>query len=180
MGCGCRILCAFQQRVRGFPKMRDKLRRFYGQGHLHFLTFSCYRRCPLLGTVHARNLFVKTLGEVRARYGFLRVGYVAMPEHVHLRIGEPKRGTPPRFRNSKIENHLPGGEGKDPTLQTAKDGAPRTRLGKTWKHEKRTQAGVGAHKRGAPGCATPAFLSSCSLKTQEGTAHRLAAEIPVR
>src|SRR5271169_1284009 len=74
--------------------MRNKLKRFYGQGHLHFLTFSCYRRRPLLGTVRARNLFVKRLGEVRARYGFLLAGYVVMPEHVHLLIGEPRKGTP--------------------------------------------------------------------------------------
>jgi REP-associated tyrosine transposase len=74
--------------------MRNKLKRFYGQGHLHLVTFSCYRRRPLLGTVRARNLFVKTLGEVRKRYGFLLVGCVVMPEHVHLLIGEPKEGTP--------------------------------------------------------------------------------------
>jgi len=74
--------------------MRNKLKRYYGMGHLHFLTFSCYRRQPLLGTVRARNVFVKTLGEVRASYGFLLVGYVVMPEHVHLLISEPKKGTP--------------------------------------------------------------------------------------
>jgi putative transposase len=74
------------------PKPKG-LRRYYGQGHLHFLTFSCHRRLPLLGTVRARNLFVKTLGEVRARYGFLPVGYVVMPEHVHLLISEPPRKT---------------------------------------------------------------------------------------
>jgi len=74
--------------------MPKGLKRYYGQGDLHFLTFSCYRRLPLLGSVRARNLFVKTLGEVRARYGFLLVGYVVMPEHVHLLIGEPKKGTP--------------------------------------------------------------------------------------
>ena len=74
--------------------MRNKLKRYYGMGHLHFLTFSCYRRLPLLGTVRARNLFIKTLGEVRERYGFPLVGYVVMPEHVHLLIGEPKKGTP--------------------------------------------------------------------------------------
>lgn len=74
--------------------MPKGLKRYYGQGDLHFLTFSCYRRLSLLGTARARNLFVKTLGEVRARYGFLLVGYVVMPEHVHLLIGEPKKGTP--------------------------------------------------------------------------------------
>jgi putative transposase len=74
--------------------MPTGLKRIYGRGHLHFLTFSCYKRLPLLGTVRARNLFVKVLGEIRERYGFLLVGYVVMPEHVHLLIGEPKEGTP--------------------------------------------------------------------------------------
>lgn len=74
--------------------MPTGLKRIYGRGHLHFLTFSCFKRLPLLGTVRARNLFVKVLGEIRERYGFLLVGYVVMPEHVHLLIGEPKEGTP--------------------------------------------------------------------------------------
>jgi len=33
--------------------MPKGLKRYYGQGHLHFLTFSCYRRLPLLGTARA-------------------------------------------------------------------------------------------------------------------------------
>jgi putative transposase len=37
---------------------------------------------------------VKILGEARDRYGFLLAGYVVMPEHVHLLIGEPPDGTP--------------------------------------------------------------------------------------
>jgi len=74
--------------------MRNKLRRYYGRGDLHFLTFSCFQRRPLLGTAGARNLFVKILGEVRVRHKFLLVGYVVMPEHVHLLISEPKQVTP--------------------------------------------------------------------------------------
>jgi putative transposase len=74
--------------------MRNKLVRIYGQGHLHFVTFSCYRRQRLLGSVSARNLFLKVLGDVRSRYKFCLVGYVVMPEHVHLLIGEPKRANP--------------------------------------------------------------------------------------
>ena len=42
----------------------------------------------------ARNTSVKILDEVRGRYGFALVGYVAMPEHIHLLIGEPAKGTP--------------------------------------------------------------------------------------
>ena len=74
--------------------MPKGLTRRYGQGHLHFVTFSCYRRLPLLGSVRARNAFVKILGEVRDRYGFALAGYVVMPEHVHLLISEPVTGTP--------------------------------------------------------------------------------------
>jgi putative transposase len=59
---------------------------------LHFITFSCYERRSLLGTVRARTLFLKTLGEVRNRCGSLLVGYVVMPEHVHLLLSEPRKG----------------------------------------------------------------------------------------
>ena len=74
--------------------MPKGLKRYYGLGHLHFLTFSCYRRLPLLRTVRARNLFLRALGAMRERYGFLVVGYVVMPDHVHLLISEPGKGTP--------------------------------------------------------------------------------------
>jgi putative transposase len=63
-------------------------------GHLHFITCSCYRRLPLFSTARAKNLFVKILGEVRDRYGFALAGYVVMPNHIHLLIGEPANGTP--------------------------------------------------------------------------------------
>jgi putative transposase len=74
--------------------MPEGLQRIHGFGHLHFITFSCYRRLPLLGTARARNAFVRVLGDVRDRFGFRLVGYVVMPEHVHLLISEPVRGTP--------------------------------------------------------------------------------------
>jgi len=74
--------------------MAHKLIRIYGRGHLHFITFSCYRRVPFLRSVRAKNVFVQILDEVRDRYGFSLVGYVVMPEHVHLLIGEPAKGTP--------------------------------------------------------------------------------------
>ena len=74
--------------------MPKRLHRYYGKGDLHFITFSCYRRLPLLGTVFARNVFVNELRRVRQEYGFLLVGYVVMPEHVHLLMSEPKKGTP--------------------------------------------------------------------------------------
>ncbi|MBZ5696172.1 MAG: transposase [Acidobacteriia bacterium] len=74
--------------------MPKRLQRRYGQHHLHFITCSCYRRLPLLRSVRARNLFLKILDEVRHRYAFALIGYVVMPEHFHILIGEPKIGTP--------------------------------------------------------------------------------------
>jgi putative transposase len=74
--------------------MPKRLHRYYGSGHFHFITTSCYHRRPLLGTARRRDLFLKILEEVRARYGFIVVGYVVMPEHIHLLLSEPDRGTP--------------------------------------------------------------------------------------
>jgi putative transposase len=69
------------------------LKRLYGQGHLHFITFSRYRRCRLK-SVPAGDIFVQELARVREGRRFLLVGYVVMPEHVHLLMSEPEQGTP--------------------------------------------------------------------------------------
>jgi len=69
-------------------------RRSYGQGYLHFITTSCYRRHPLLDAASRRDLFLEVLEHVRRRYDFVVVGYVVMPEHVHLLVSEPERGNP--------------------------------------------------------------------------------------
>src|SRR6267142_1479591 len=71
----------------------DGLKRYYGRGHLHFLTFSCYDRLPFLDGESSRNLLVNELARVRAEYGFRLIRYVVMPEHVHLLTSEPKKGT---------------------------------------------------------------------------------------
>src|ERR1700686_397731 len=74
--------------------MPKNLKRYYGRGDLHFVTFSGYRRIPLLRTTGARDVFVKAMGAIRDRYKFSLVGYVVMPEHVHLLLSEPPKSTP--------------------------------------------------------------------------------------
>ena len=66
------------------------LRRFQHARHLHFITFSCYRRRRRLDPV-ARRLFERALERARVKYGFYVAGYVVMPEHVHLLVSEPER-----------------------------------------------------------------------------------------
>jgi putative transposase len=69
------------------------LKRYQQTHDLHFVTFSCYRREPLLASAPARDLFERALERSRLGYGFYVIGYVVMPEHVHLLISEPKRST---------------------------------------------------------------------------------------
>src|SRR6266436_6559933 len=68
--------------------MPKNLKRYTGRKDLHFITFCCYHRRRLLESVRSRNLVIQILDEVRAKYGFSLVGYVIMPEHVHLLISE--------------------------------------------------------------------------------------------
>ena len=74
--------------------MPTRLKRYYGVKHLHFITFGCYHRRPLLGAPELRNLFLRILEEARQKYQFVIVGYVVMLEHVHLLISEPEEGDP--------------------------------------------------------------------------------------
>jgi len=70
------------------------LHRTYGAHHLHFITCSCYHRLPLLSSERSRDRFLSILEQTRERYRFVVVGYVVMPEHVHLLMTEPEVGTP--------------------------------------------------------------------------------------
>lgn len=70
-----------------------KLVRYQQCGCFHFVTFSCYRRQPLLKAAGGFAVFEAVLETVRNRYGFVVGGYVLMPEHVHLLVGEPHRSS---------------------------------------------------------------------------------------
>ena len=74
--------------------MPSGLHRTYGAHHLHFITSSCYPRLPFLGSARSRDAFLMILEQTRQRYRFVVVGYVVMPEHIHLLLTEPEVGTP--------------------------------------------------------------------------------------
>ena len=74
--------------------MPRSLHRYYGAGDLHFITCSCFQRQPFLASARYRDLFLTVLEAVRRRYRVVVLGYVVMPEHFHLLISEPQRGTP--------------------------------------------------------------------------------------
>lgn len=74
--------------------MPSGLHRSYGAHHLHFITCSCCRRLPFLNSAGARDRFLSLLEQTRQLYHFVVVGYVVMPEHIHLLISEPEVGSP--------------------------------------------------------------------------------------
>ncbi len=67
--------------------------RYQNCGVFHFITFSCYRRQPLLEQGTGYRVFEVELESVRKRYGLVVAGYVLMPEHVHLLLSEPPVST---------------------------------------------------------------------------------------
>ncbi len=69
------------------------LKRFHESHQLHFLTVSCYKRRSNFRTIQSRETFISALERVRHNYDLCVYGYVVMPEHVHLLVSEPERGT---------------------------------------------------------------------------------------
>ncbi len=53
-------------------------------GHAHELTFSCYRRYPMLARDRTCRWLVDAIAQARKDYDFALLAYVIMPEHVHL------------------------------------------------------------------------------------------------
>jgi len=72
--------------------MPSGLVRLHRSGEAHFITFSCYRRRPLLAQLRMEGSFLRALETMRGRFRFYVFGYVVMPEHVHLLISEPADG----------------------------------------------------------------------------------------
>lgn len=69
------------------------LKRFQETRQIHFLTFRCYHRRPRFTNAGACGMFVSALERVRENYSLCVYGYVVMPEHVHILVNEPEKGT---------------------------------------------------------------------------------------
>jgi len=70
--------------------MPRNLIRYHQSGQFHFITFSCYKRLPLLDNDASYSVFEREFELVRQRYGLVVAGYVLIPEHVHLLTNEPR------------------------------------------------------------------------------------------
>ena len=57
---------------------------------IYTLSPSFFRKTSFSALPTARNIFERSLETMRIRYHFVILGYVVMPEHVHLLVSEPK------------------------------------------------------------------------------------------
>ncbi len=65
---------------------RKQVRHYEGQLHLHELTFSTFRRLPLLTSTPWRKILAEQLALACQAEDFQLVAFVFMPEHVHLLV----------------------------------------------------------------------------------------------
>jgi putative transposase len=66
------------------PAHRKQVRSYNLSGHAHELTFSCWRRLPLLAKDRSRQWVVDALSQARTKLRLHLWAYVIMPEHVHV------------------------------------------------------------------------------------------------
>ncbi len=66
-----------------------KLRHYDNLGTARFITFSCYRRYPVLRQDFALSVVVEQLAAIRKEHNIQLLGYVLMPEHIHLVLNPP-------------------------------------------------------------------------------------------
>ena len=65
---------------------RKRVKHYDEPGRCHELTFSCYRRMPLLTNDPWRELFCQALDGAIERHKYQTFAFVLMPEHVHLLV----------------------------------------------------------------------------------------------
>ena len=65
---------------------RKRVRHYHDPGDFHELTFSCYRRLPLLTNSTWRHLLSQAIDRALTRHAYRLVAFVQMPEHVHLLV----------------------------------------------------------------------------------------------
>jgi len=63
---------------------RKRVKHYEEPGHAHLLTFSCFDRRPLLTNDLWRAWLSRSIDSAAETQGFRLVGFVYMPEHVHL------------------------------------------------------------------------------------------------
>lgn len=67
-----------------------KLKHYDHDGRARFITFGTHKRIPVLTNTPFRKVIIESLDEIRRSNNLYLLGYVIMPEHVHLVVEPPK------------------------------------------------------------------------------------------
>jgi putative transposase len=78
---------------------RPRRRIYHDEKHIHFITFSCYKRRTLLHPDRAKRIVIGHLGSRLARQNGICLGFVVMPDHVHALVWFPEVGQLSLFMN---------------------------------------------------------------------------------
>jgi putative transposase len=73
--------------------MPTRLRRYDEPGHMHFWTISCYHRLSFFWNDRIKQAPIAGLGHIRETHRICLIGYVIMPEHVHVLLYPQARGS---------------------------------------------------------------------------------------
>ena len=72
---------------------RKRVKHFHEPGDFHELTFSCYRRLPLLTNDAWRRYLACSIDDALTAEAFHLLAFVFMPEHVHLLVWPTRSNT---------------------------------------------------------------------------------------
>jgi putative transposase len=73
--------------------MPGRLRRHDEPGHIHFWTLSCFRRLGFFHTDPMKQVVIDGLRLLQTKFRICLIGYVVMPEHVHVLFLPHTRGS---------------------------------------------------------------------------------------
>jgi len=92
--------------------MPSRLRRHDEFGHIHFLTISCFRRLQFFRHALVRHALVDVMKHVREKLRIRWLGYLIMPEHVHVVVLPQVPGSDQVVPISVVLHDLKGLAGK--------------------------------------------------------------------
>ncbi|MCB0512334.1 MAG: transposase [Bacteroidetes bacterium] len=68
------------------PRHRKRVKHIHEPGHVHELTFSCFRRMSLLSNDAWRTELAECIRRATEHHRYSLIAFVFMPEHVHLLV----------------------------------------------------------------------------------------------
>jgi putative transposase len=90
-----------------------KFRHYDHDGRARFITFAISHRVPILTNDLFRRALAQSISAMRSKYRLRLLGYVFMPEHVHLMVVPPEEvklgpvvGLIKRYSSRSIHEHL--------------------------------------------------------------------------